>query len=310
MSDENQNSVTSGNLSVGVLLQQGRKDVDLSISDVASILHISEEYVEALESDQYELLPAPIYVKGYIRNYAKLVQIDSEKIVQIYNEINQSLPEKSEELVTLAPELPKKLDPQWLVLGIISLILFLVFLFFSTEPEESLIKPEDLNKTEALKKDLLNEDNAINKNGDASEPDQKNSGPLGKKESGETFSVSDTGGIASEPEDQVSSIESTSSSEAFSSEMEELDETPVEGKDTLFMFFNGECWVSVKDAYDLEIYAALKKPGDSLELTGVAPFRVLLGNASVVSLNFNEKEIDLKPYTRKDSGTAVVRLKP
>ncbi len=308
MNEDEQQPQTSGMLAVGIQLRQAREAVGLAIDDVSSLLHISTDYVHAIEHDQYEKLPAPIYVKGYIRNYAKLVQIDGDQLIRAYEEKSGAVDaekSKPEELVSLSPTIPKGVDLQWLGFGALILVLVVVFLAISTDNQDTDVVLDDVHTAVQNQQAEQVESSAEKKAVDES-LSAGNSETSGKpsellNEAGEQTDLevlsplSDTA-IVSDP--------------SALTEAETDEDEPVTGTDTLFMFFSGECWVSVKDAYDLEIYAALKKSGESLELSGVAPFRVLLGNATVVNLNFNGKNIALEPYTRKDSGTAVVRLRP
>lgn len=306
-----QETETSGDRSAGTLLCKAREAIGLSIADVASLLHISEAYVEALEHDQYKLLPAPIYVKGYIRNYAKLVQVDSDELILAYEQQNKVLgieKQKAEELVNLAPELPKGIDPQWLGFAALILILFVVFMIIPTGNKESDAVSDQSVSGQADPSARLSGPGEGGEKGISG-------GPAGADQVGQASKTNDAGAegaAAVQAEPLTDALEPVDPSVSIADEIivEPVAEKPVAGTDNLFMFFNGECWVSVKDAYDLEIFAGLKKAGDSLELTGAAPFSVLLGDAAVVNLNFNGKNIALKPYIRKDSGTAVVRLKP
>lgn len=311
MNDDVQETEVSDDLSAGTLLYKAREAIGLSIADVASVLHISEAYVDALEHDQYDLLPAAIYVKGYIRNYAKLLQVDSDELILAYEQQNKVLgieKQKTEELVSLAPELPKGIDPQWLGFAALILILFVVFMIMPTGNKES---DSVSDKSTSGQTDQSARLSGLGEGGE----NGINGGLAGSDQVGQTSKINDAGeedATVVQVDPLTDALEPVDPSVSIADEIivEPVAEKPVAGTDNLFMFFNGECWVSVKDAYDLEIFAGLKKAGDTLELTGAAPFSVLLGDAAVVNLSFNGKNIALKPYIRKDSGTAVVRLKP
>ena len=291
--------MTSGDLSIGDILRQARESMGLSIGDVSSLLHISDEYVHGLENNQFDVMPAPIYVKGYIRNYAKLVQVEGEELVQAYTKFIQESgnePKTSEELVSLSPELPKSIELRWIGFGALILIFVIVFATFSTGNKTNGFFPDDLISSDG-KESIL----------DLETPDTENVAD-------DFIQVEENGKPLPKDSPSSESLDNTlDASQKIDESLILTDKSidqPVKGSDTLFMFFNGECWVSVKDAHDFEIYASLKKAGDSLELSGVAPFEVLLGAAAVVNLNFNGKTVALEPFTRKDSGTAVVRLNP
>jgi cytoskeleton protein RodZ len=60
----------------GKQLRRGREARKLEISQIATSLRITSQVVEALERDDYEHLPSPVFVSGYIRSYARLVGLD------------------------------------------------------------------------------------------------------------------------------------------------------------------------------------------------------------------------------------------
>lgn len=65
----------------GVRLKRARESQGLSIIDVARALRLSEKQIAALEGDDYQKLPGRTFVRGFIRNYARLVQLDSEPLM-------------------------------------------------------------------------------------------------------------------------------------------------------------------------------------------------------------------------------------
>jgi cytoskeleton protein RodZ len=62
-------------------LRESRK---LDIERVAAQLHLQRYVVESIEGDQYERLPAPVFVVGYLKNYARLLGADPTPIVTAY----------------------------------------------------------------------------------------------------------------------------------------------------------------------------------------------------------------------------------
>ena len=72
------------------------------------------------------------------------------------------------------------------------------------------------------------------------------------------------------------------------------------GFDQLEFTFTGECWVEVEDADGDSIYGDLNRDSDILTVYGTAPFKILLGRASAVTLRHNGTEIDLALHTTSD----------
>lgn len=68
--------------SVGMKLARARESQDMSVADVARALRLSEKQVEALESGDYGKLPGRTFVRGFARNYARLVHLDADEILK------------------------------------------------------------------------------------------------------------------------------------------------------------------------------------------------------------------------------------
>src|SRR3954471_17432291 len=68
--------------SPGAMLAAAREELNLSVSDVARHLKLSPAQVEALEAGAYERLPGPVFVRGFLRNYAKLLGIDPQPLLR------------------------------------------------------------------------------------------------------------------------------------------------------------------------------------------------------------------------------------
>jgi cytoskeletal protein RodZ len=69
----------------GLLLQQARKKKRLRFKKLSSELKIPESYIRAIESGEYSLIPGGIpYIRGYMRSYARIVEIDPDLVVRSY----------------------------------------------------------------------------------------------------------------------------------------------------------------------------------------------------------------------------------
>lgn len=56
--------------SVGEILQRARSDRGGTIDEASRVTKIPRRYLEALEQENYEILPAPVYTRGFLRSYA------------------------------------------------------------------------------------------------------------------------------------------------------------------------------------------------------------------------------------------------
>ena len=96
---------------VGYTLRQERERQNLSIEDIEQGTSIRALYIEAIENGEYDKLPGNVYTKGFIKNYAKFLELDADAMVKEFMadiaELSETPPLPAEEKT---PE--KKSEPQ------------------------------------------------------------------------------------------------------------------------------------------------------------------------------------------------------
>jgi cytoskeleton protein RodZ len=70
--------------SFGNWLRQQREIRNITLREISDNTKIGMRYLEALEEDRFEVLPAPIFAKGFLREYAKYVGLDPDEVVNFY----------------------------------------------------------------------------------------------------------------------------------------------------------------------------------------------------------------------------------
>ena len=73
-------------LNCGQILQEARLEKNLSIRDVFLKTNIKESYLQAIEEDRFDKLPAGVYGRNFISRYAKFLKLDSKKMVLMWQE--------------------------------------------------------------------------------------------------------------------------------------------------------------------------------------------------------------------------------
>lgn len=68
-------------MSIGQQLEEARKAQALNIEDVAQSTHIRIHYLEALEADNLEIFPSMVQVRGFLRAYARYLDLDVEMML-------------------------------------------------------------------------------------------------------------------------------------------------------------------------------------------------------------------------------------
>lgn len=70
-------------VSAGPILREARMRRGLAIAEVAADTRINPAYLEAMEAERWELLPAPVYARGFFRSYARYLRIDEAVIERL-----------------------------------------------------------------------------------------------------------------------------------------------------------------------------------------------------------------------------------
>ena len=82
MSDvANQAATSADNDGCGLHLKDAREKAGMSLADAASTLKVPMHVVEAIESERWDLLGAPVYARGLIRSYARLLGVDLQPLM-------------------------------------------------------------------------------------------------------------------------------------------------------------------------------------------------------------------------------------
>jgi cytoskeleton protein RodZ len=72
-------------LKPGMQLAREREKKGLNTKQVSNKLQLKEEIIMRLEADDYEKMPPPVFIKGYIRGYANLLEISPEPLIELFN---------------------------------------------------------------------------------------------------------------------------------------------------------------------------------------------------------------------------------
>lgn len=69
---------------LGQILRQTREDKGLSLAQAEEATKIRSTYLQALEEGDFERLPAPVYVRGFLKNYANFLGLNAEEVLALY----------------------------------------------------------------------------------------------------------------------------------------------------------------------------------------------------------------------------------
>ncbi|MCP3428548.1 RodZ domain-containing protein [Opacimonas viscosa] len=130
-------------ISPGFLLQEARKKLNLTVSEIAIRLLLKEAVVIGLENDDYGATLSPTFIKGYLRSYAKLVELDPEDIIAAYNDISGIDIQQKSRMQSFSRKISRDTyDSRWMYVtyGIISVVIILIGLYAWQNSGNSLVE--------------------------------------------------------------------------------------------------------------------------------------------------------------------------
>lgn len=131
--------------SFGSWLRSQRELRQVELETITQSSKINIRYLEALERDRFDLLPATIFVRGFLREYARIVGLDPDEVLDYYlaASAQDDLEGGIENLSRRRLEWPKEWPKEWLTawpfgqtvtagLVVVAILLFLVWRFFAS----------------------------------------------------------------------------------------------------------------------------------------------------------------------------------
>lgn len=141
--------------SLSALLKNRREDLNFSLETVSDQTKIRIEYLKNLEEGKYEDFPSEVYLKGFLKTYARFLNLDNALVQALYRR-EQSVREKKRPIESISKQFkePRALvTRKRLAVVIIGIILIVVGIFVITQftkltksPELSLTEPIITNK--------------------------------------------------------------------------------------------------------------------------------------------------------------------
>ena len=267
-------------ISVGEILASARKKKRLRYKKLSSELNIDEIYLIALEEGNFDLIPGgEAYVKGFIRSYAKKLDLNPDDVIDNYLSSRKGSLEATKKL---SPKDQINSNPKNLPkIGLIATfsIIFLLFLGVIFREYES-DNQKVTNTVETSTSITSNDSNEMH--------DESN---LLISKLNENQSSESTG-------DLITAINSDLDSQASALPLEE---TPLNRIDIKVY---GDCWLEVFNENKRMIYN-LAKEGDEFVLNE-SKVKIIAGNFKNVEVSFNDKMVNLEDYANTKQVSCIV----
>ncbi len=287
---------------IGKQLRRARESGNLSIQYVASCLHLSPRVIIALEENNFSQFQ-PVFVKGYLRNYCRLLNLPVDTIIESYS---RTIPPEKDTL-PFSQQNSKSTKPSWvmyllLFAGAFGLLAGVggKYLLSLNEPvvqptlgTNALPLPStptvtETDKTQMTSDNVTEEKGKIGQLGDTlgvGITSEKPSAPAVPKANEQTGSANP--GFAITPDEKLATTDKLTAATTNPST-----QSTNQGQDTLKLHLTASTWVGIRDHNGQRLANKKMPTGSDLSFSGQAPFIVVLGNSSAAKIELNGNSIE------------------
>jgi len=251
-------------ISPGMRLRQLREQRNVSIKHVADRLFLDTRVIEKLEADDYEHLPPLIFIRGYMRNYAKLLDIPPESILDAFDPNSQQPkfrpPIKRKQQASRHDLLP---TIGTIAVIIISLVLAIMWKY----------SPEPVTPPIGLPEPPISEESVFSP--------VPESLVVSIPESGEPDDLEEPTGEMGDDLEPTAGVADT-----------------VDDK-TVKIHFKARTWMSITDKTNATLYEGIGNKGKVLALDGTPPFYLKIGNVDGVNVEYKTETNDIRKFPKR-----------
>ncbi len=259
--------------SAGEQLRAAREQRGLSVAAIADGLRLKAGQIEALECDEHGSFPAAIFVTGYIRAYARLLDIDPEPLLKDVRapEAAPAQPLRSP-VVVGRTRLRQGVQPLMALLVLLLAVAFVLAAVVLWLRGGNALPPAPAWREDAAAIDVPG-------------TPQEAPGDFDAAALAETRALIE----AEEAEALGTPLPAAAAQDAGDA-----------ADDVLVLRFSGRSWVEVSDADGRRLVVRMGEAGEMLTLQGRAPFDIVLGNAPNVALEYNGSPYTNLPVSRQN----------
>ncbi|ADL55421.1 hypothetical protein Galf_1395 [Gallionella capsiferriformans ES-2] len=262
--------------SVGCILRTARESMGMSIDDVVVKIKLAPRQIIALEADDFQVLPETAFLRGFVRSYAKLLQLDAQPLLDALPGavvVNTVQAKVEEPLPT--EKTSRRQNINLLSAALLVTVLIAVFAAWQNSTPQQPVATIDLAASDVASLPM---------------PDQVEM--LVASEVSEVIDVAASSPVVA-PVSMVMSASTVAAAKTVSA---------------LRLVFDKESWAEIKDQSGKVLARQVNAPGSELRVEGVAPYTMVIGHASAVHLFYGEKPVDLSSYVNAGSDVARVTL--
>jgi cytoskeleton protein RodZ len=266
---------------VGVLIR-GRERLAMSVADVARHLRLSVRQVEAIEAGDFGKLPGGPFVRGFVRNYARLVGVDPEPLIR---SIDAQPPAEERAIQTPLPKeipFPTGQTRPWSRYAAIGAMLVVALALLAYESYRDYLPRMFTGKRAAEPPETA----------PAAQPVTPPQPPAA------TSPQLPAASAAGEPPIAMAAPALPSAGGAQPPQATPA-ATPPELA-AVQMQFGHESWVEIRDRDGKLVFTGTNAAGSERVVEGAPPLALIIGHASKVRVTWRNMPVDLAPFTKVD----------
>lgn len=285
---------------VGQQLRLAREQSGISLDDLAQTLKLGKKQLQSLENGDWDKLPGPTFIRGFVRNYARLVHIDADHLMlQLDRALvkpanNLEVPVSRPVNVQYSGFAGSHKSRQIVLLGAIIVVLAAGLYFFM---------PNDLTSLRGNIQSMLNT---------AAQKEAVNSDPVqpAKGESEPVFPPGMNAQQVMNPQVLAPAEPApvpTANSEANTTKVAPaVSETAQAAAPQIRLVADKESWVEIRSRDGKVIFSQRMAPGSEQALAGEGPLSLVIGFAPGIRLFWHGQQVDLTPHARGDVARLVL----
>ncbi|MDN2668416.1 cytoskeleton protein RodZ [Vibrio sp. 14N.309.X.WAT.E.F5] len=290
------NKTVAPAIEAGTLLKNKRESLGLTQKQISDRLKLRVTLIQQIEENQFESDQVATFMRGYIRSYAKYVNLDEKVVLSALHHAGDAQHQEQEMLSFSRKTKTEKHNSRIMILtwSIFAVIAGISSLWWWQNQQQDTLS-QSLVNTESSEELVIEE---------SLDPELTSLEVIEAEQNTETSPVTEnsddlltvvSAAEASENVEQVEETKDVAEVTPVAAGSETVTPEPVANE--LVMQFSADCWIQVKDAAGKTLSTGIKKAGQTLNLSGTAPYKVILGAPEGVSMTFASEPVDLSGYT-------------
>lgn len=291
---------------VGEQLRLAREARGLELGDMAQALKLGLRQVEALESGNWNLLPGNTFIRGFVRNYARLMQLDPTPLMA---QLDQVLAKPASSLAVADAPAAEMPSSSTAVAQRSKALVLLSALFVALAASAYFLMAADLSTLRESTQSLL--DSLARKETNTVEPAAAPVAPAAEPvfPPGATpQQIMNPQAMAPAEVPAVQSVPAPVAGPEVKANVDAKANVPAEivNAPQMRFLFEKDSWLEVRDRDNKVVFAQKLAAGTEQTLSGQGPLTIKIGYAPGVKLFWHGEAVDLVPHTRGDVARLVL----